>query len=157
MRAFVFTLFLIISWHSKAQTRFDTISVVSNAIRTCKGELTDLVMREMNRGRDAIFVRAESLSPNKYLYREVEFEDLVIIYTSELSMFHYGVKEFLDVTNIEINRRRARIFFGTRRDFNKRGRYVGRFKFVRNSGAWEFKSMALERAVFSDEYVPAWN
>jgi len=125
-------------------------------LQLSKLKLQDLVVKEKNRNKDVIFVKAESISPKTYLYKETEFDDLTIVYTSELSLFHFKVNTFLNITEFKIRKRQATIMFNTRTDFNKVGSYKGAFLFTKKSDVWGFDKMKLESVTNKGDMIKAW-
>lgn len=141
-----FSLIMMIgNFHCNAQEDFDTLSLVSNAMQLSKGHLRDIIVKEKTRNEDVIFVKAESITPNKsQFFKETEFSDLTIIYTSEVSLFYFGVGVYLTVIKFKIREKEAAINFDTRTGFNRVGPYRGTFYFTRNLNTWNFTEMKLK-------------
>jgi hypothetical protein len=140
----------------KSQENFDTLTFISNALQLSKLKLQDLIVKEKNRNTDVIFVKAESISQKTHLYKETEFDDLTIIYTSELSLFHFNVNSFLNIIEFRIRKRQATIIFNTRTNFNKIGTYNGAFYFKKKSGVWNFDRLKLKAATNKGDIIKAW-
>lgn len=140
---------------SYGQTHFDTLYVMANALQASKKELREMILHVKNKEKDAVF-KAESVSPNKYLEKDVELDSLVVFYVPELSMFHFNINSFIIIDKIEIGKKMVTITFDTRTQFNRKGPYEGKLDFKLQSGKWNFLNFHLEHSNSKGKLMPAW-
>jgi len=105
---------------------------------------------------DAIFVIAQSISPKKFLQRDVELDSLVVFYTPELNLFHFRIDPYVNITRVRVKRKGASVLFDTRTQFNRKGKLEGRLDFKIESGNWQFVNLVLKNSSNQGEVMPAW-